>query len=187
MSNPHTSPRFRPMRFGVTRVHLRDGAPGTHYLRAEQDLLPYPERLTDRLRHWAETAPERSFMAQRQPSTDAQGKTTLGDWRHVSYREAWDTARRIAQSLIDRGLSAERPVVILSENSLDHALMGLGCMVAGVPYVPTSPAYSLISQDYDKLKHVLRTVTPGLVFATDGARYAKAIAAAVPGPISPSP
>ncbi|HEX5389890.1 MAG TPA: feruloyl-CoA synthase [Burkholderiaceae bacterium] len=183
MSTPHTSPRFRPMRFGVTRVHLRDGAPGTHYLRAEQDLLPYPERLTDRLRHWAETAPERSFMAQRQPSTDAQGKTTLGDWRHVSYREAWDTARRIAQSLINRGLSAERPVVILSENSLDHALMGLGCMVAGVPYVPTSPAYSLISQDYDKLKHVLRTVTPGLVFATDGARYGKAIAAAVPADV----
>ena len=54
MSTPHTSPRFRPMRFGVTRVHLRDGAPGTHYLRAEQALLPYPERLTDRLRHWAD-------------------------------------------------------------------------------------------------------------------------------------
>jgi feruloyl-CoA synthase len=75
-------------------------------------------------------------------------------------------------------LNTERPVVILSENSLEHALLALGCMLAGVPFVPTSPPYSLVSVDYDKLKHVLRTVTPGLVFASDE-RYAKAIAATV--------
>jgi feruloyl-CoA synthase len=103
---------------------------------------------------------------------------TLGDWRHVTYAQAWATARNIAQALINRGLNAERPVVILSENSLEHALLALGCMVAGVPFVPTSPPYSLISQDFDKLKHVLRTVTPGMVFAGDK-RYAKAIAATV--------
>jgi hypothetical protein len=68
-------------------------------------------------------------------------------------------ARSIAQALINRGLSAERPVVILSENDLEHA-SALGCMVAGVPFVPTSPPYSLISQDYDKLKHVLRPSRP---------------------------
>ena len=78
--------------------------------------------LTDRLRHWADTAPERTFMAQRQPTLDAQGMTVLGDWRHVSYREAWDTARRIAQSLITRGLSAERPVVILDWQGLGYGL-----------------------------------------------------------------
>lgn len=103
---------------------------------------------------------------------------TLGDWRHLSYSEAWSTARNIAQGLIKRDLSVDRPVVILSENSLEHALLALGCMLAGVPFVPTSPAYSLISQDYEKLKHVLRTVTPGMVFACDS-RYAKAIAATV--------
>ena len=69
-------------------------------------------------------------------------------------------------------------MVILSENSLEHALLALGAMVAGVPFVPTSPPYSLVSVDYDKLKHVLKTVTPGMVFASD-ARYAKAIAATV--------
>ncbi|TAM47494.1 MAG: feruloyl-CoA synthase, partial [Burkholderiaceae bacterium] len=100
-------------------------------------------------------------------------------WRHVSYAQAWTSARSIAQALIERGLSAERPVVILSENSLEHALLALGCLVAGVPFVPASPAYSLISQDYDKLRHVLRTVTPGLVFAADAARYGRALAAAV--------
>ena len=166
-----TAPKFRPLQFGVTRVALRDGAPGTHYLRAEQDLQPYPDRLTDRLLHWAQNAPERTFMARRVKNADG----TLGDWRHITYAQAWNTARNIAQGLIDRQLSAERPVAILSENSLEHALLALGCLIAGVPYVPVSPPYSLVSVDYDKLKHVLRTVTPGLVFAQD-ARYAKAIA-----------
>jgi feruloyl-CoA synthase len=102
-----------------------------------------------------------------------------GDWMRVSYAQAWASARSIAQALINRSLSAERPVVILSENDLEHALMALGCLIAGVPFVPTSPAYSLISQDYDKLRHVLKTVTPGLVFAADAARYGKAITSAV--------
>ena len=169
-----TTTSFRPLKFGVTRVTLRDGKPGTHYLQADQALAPYPNRLTDRLQQWAQTRPAQTFMARRVKLADG----TLGDWKHIDYAEAWRTARSIAQALIDRGLSAERPVVILSENSLEHALLALGCMVAGVPYVPTSPPYSLISQDFDKLKHVLRTVTPGLVFASD-TRYARAISATV--------
>ena len=163
---------FRPLTFGVTRVHLRDGAKGSHYLSAEQPLADYPERLTDRLTHWAQTAPDRTWIARRQP-----GQPTSGDWQRISYGQAWATARRIAQGLIDRGLNVERPVVILSENSLEHALMAVGCMLAGVPFVPTSPAYSLISTDFEKLRHVLRTVTPGMVFASDATRYGKAIAA----------
>ena len=169
-----SSPQFRPLRFGVTRVTLQDGVPGTHYLKADQELQAFPDRLTDRLQHWAQHKPDQSLFARRVKLADG----SLGDWRHVTYAQAWRTARNIAQGLINRGLNAERPVVILSENSLEHALLALGCMVAGVPFVPTSPPYSLISQDYDKLKHVLRTVTPGMVFASD-ARYAKAIAATV--------
>jgi feruloyl-CoA synthase len=167
-----TQAKFRPLKFGVTRVSLRDGPSGTHYLKADQALQDYPERLTDRLRHWAEQAPERTMFARRVKQADG----SLGDWRHISFQEAWTTARNIAQSLIDRGLNAERPVAILSENSLEHAMLALGCMLAGVPFVPTSPPYSLISVDYDKLKHVLKTVTPALVFAQDE-RYAKAITA----------
>ena len=169
-----SSPKFRPLRFGVTRVTLKDGVPGTHYLKADQELQAYPERLTDRLQHWATVKPNQTLFARRVKQPDG----TLGDWRHITFAEAWHTARNIAQGLINRGLNAERPVVILSENSLEHALLALGCMVAGVPFVPTSPPYSLVSQDYDKLKHVLRTVTPGMVFASD-ARYAKAITATV--------
>ena len=169
-----SAPRFRPLKFGVTRVALRDGASGTHYLLAEQDLSPFPERLTDRLQHWAQVKPNQTFMARRLKATDGR----LGDWKHLDYATAWSMARSIAQGLINQGLSVDKPVAILSENSLEHALVALGCLIAGVPYTPVSPPYSLISQDYDKLKHILRTVTPGLVFAQD-ARYAKAIAAAV--------
>lgn len=170
-----TDPKFRSLTFGVTRVALRDGAPGVHYLRAEQALQHHATRMTDRLQHWAENAPERIFMARREKLAGG----SPGDWQTVSYAQAWSRARSMAQALIDRGLSAERPVVILSENDLEHALLALGCLVAGVPFVPTSPAYSLVSQDYDKLRHVLKTVTPGLVFAADAARYGKAITAAV--------
>ena len=170
-----TIPKYRALKFGVTRVALRDGPPGVHYLRAEQPLQEHAARMTDRLQHWVQVAPNRIFIARREKL--AGGGT--GDWKTVSYAQAWASARSIAQALINRGLSAERPVVILSENDLEHALLALGCLIAGVPFVPTSPAYSLISQDYDKLRHVLKTVTPGLVFAADAARYGKAITSAV--------
>ena len=168
--------RYRPLAFGVTRAVLRDGAPGVRYLRADQPLGPYAERMTDRLLHWAEAAPERTFMARRVRGADG----SLGDWRHVSYRAAAASARSIAQALLDRGLDAQRPVAILCENGLEHALLALGCLFAGIPYCPVSPPYSIVSQDYDKLRHVLATLTPGLVFAADGTRYGKAIQAVVP-------
>ncbi len=167
--------KFREMKFGVTRVKMREGAQDTRYMRADQDLTPYAARMTDRLVHWAEQAPERTLFARR--CKNADGST--GDWQHISFAQALASARRIAQSLIDRGLNAERPVVILSENDLEHALLALGCMLAGVPYCPASPAYSTISQDFDKLRHILTTLTPGLVFASDAKRYGKAIQTAV--------
>jgi feruloyl-CoA synthase len=174
-----TAPRYRPLDFPVTRVVLREGANGVRYMRAEVPLAACARRMTDRLIHWAETAPDRTFMARRVRHPDG----TTGEWRHISYREALDSARRIGQALIDRGLDQERPVAILSENGLEHALLALGCIYAGVPYCPVSPAYSTVSQDYDKLRHVLQTLTPGLVFAADAARYAKAIAATVSGDV----
>jgi len=172
----NATPRYRPMNFGVTRVKLREGAPGVRYLEAELPLGAYARRVTDYLVHWAEAAPERTFLARR---AQLPGGTT-GDWQHLSYAQALEAARRIGQALLDRGLSADRPVAILSENSLEHALLALGCLYAGVPYCPISPAYATVSQDFDKLRHVMDTLTPGLVFAADGARYGKAIAATVP-------
>jgi len=163
------------MKFGVTRVNIREGADGVRYMSADQKLEDYATRMTDRLVHWAKTKPEATMLAKRVKNTDG----SLGDWRHISYAQAWQSARAIAQALIDRGLSAERPVVILSENDLEHALLSLGCLVAGVPFCAASPAYSTISQDFEKLRHILTTLTPGLVFASDAKRYGKAIEAAV--------
>ena len=167
--------RYRPLVFGVTRVELRGDDGGTQYLKADQPLGDYAARMTDRLLHWAQVAPERTFMARRIKHADGSS----GDWRHISYAEALASARSIGQALLDRGLNAERPVAILSENDLEHALMALGCMYVGIPFCPVSPAYSTVSQDYDKLRHVLDTLTPGLVFASDAGRYGKAIAATV--------
>ena len=170
-----TAVKFRDMKFGVTRVNMREGQNGIRYMMADQALVPYAKRMTDRLVHWAKEKSEQTLFARRVKNTDG----TSGDWHHISYAQAFASARHIAQGLINRGLSADRPVVILSENDLEHALMALGCMVAGIPYCPASPAYSTISQDYDKLRHILSTLTPGLVFAADAARYGKAIQTAV--------
>ena len=165
--------KYRPLTFGVTRATLRDGDAGTHYLMADQALQPFPDRLTDRLVHWAQERPQQTLFARRVKNADGSS----GDWKHISFAQALDAARRIGQGLLDRGLSADRPVLILSENDLEHALLALGCLYAGIPWCPTSPAYSLISQDYDKLKHVIRTLTPGLVFASDANRYGRAMLA----------
>jgi feruloyl-CoA synthase len=167
-------PRYREMRFGITRAILRDGADGVRYLRGDAQLQPYAQRMTDRLVHWAQVQPDAVFMARRERLADG----STGDWRRITYAHALHAARSIGQALLDRGLSADRPVAILGENSLEHALLALGCLYAGIAHGPVSPAYSLISQDYDKLRHVLVTLTPGLVFAPD-ARYAKAITATV--------
>ena len=176
MSSASPQPKYRPMAFGVPRVLMREGASGVRYLRGEPELEAYAPTMGERLAHWARVAPDRTLFARRERHADG----SAGDWQHLSFAQALDGARRIGQALIDRGLNAERPVVMLSENDLDHALLSLACLYVGVPYCSTSPAYSTISTDHGKLKHVMATLTPGLVFASDGARYAKALNAAVP-------
>lgn len=170
MTPSHTA-RYRHFPFGVTQaVVRRDGA--DTYLRCDQDLQAFPSRMTDRLQFWAERQPDAPLYAQRDPADRHR-------WKHLSYGDALAAARQIGQALLDRGLSAERPLVILGENSLDHAALALGAMYAGVPFSPISPAYSLVSKDHGKLRHVMNTLTPGLVAAPD-TRYLAAIGAAVP-------
>jgi feruloyl-CoA synthase len=166
-----TQAPYRHIDFGIRGVRVEQRPDGSQRVVSEPGLGPYPKRLTDRLLQWAAERPEHTFMARRGPD---------GAWRRISYRQALEFARRIGQALLDRGLSVERPVVILSENDLEHAMLALAAQFVGVPHAPVSPAYSTVSQDHEKLRHVMRTLTPGLVFAADGARYAKALAAAVP-------
>ena len=159
-------PKYREFKYGVTRAIVSTSGDAT-YLQAENDLEAYGVRLTDRLEYWAQHRPDRTWMARR----DAVTK----EWIHISYAEAWDKAQRIGQSFLDMGLSVDRPVAILSENSLEHALIAIGAMTVGIPYCSVSSAYSLLSQDFEKLKHIFATITPGFVYASDWDKYSKAI------------
>ena len=165
------APRYRDARVGGCLAATLESLPdGSVVLRSTEALKPYPARLTDRLEHWAREAPERTFVARR-----AAGGA---DWIRLTYAQALDRARRVGQALMARGLSVGRPVAILSDNDLEHLTLVLGAMWAGIPYAPVSSAYSLVSSDYGKLRHILDATTPGLVFAS-GPTYAKAIAAVV--------
>ncbi|MET0971633.1 MAG: feruloyl-CoA synthase [Tardiphaga sp.] len=164
-------PPLRPISFGTIDVAITRESDGTIHLRPRTQLAAYPDRITDPLHHWAEHAPDRVFMAER-----GEG----GGWREVTYAQMLQAARRIASALLARGLSAERPVVILSGNSVDHALLAFGAFYAGIPYCPVSPAYSLVSKDYGKLGYLMKLLTPGLVFADDADAFADAIRLNVP-------
>jgi len=165
------APRFRPVRLGPTDVVVERRPDGTMHLRSPHALGPYPAKLTERLEYWAARAPDRVLFAQR------DGK---GGWRSVTYAETLEKARRIGEALLRRPVSPQRPIAILSGNDIEHALLGLAALYIGVPYVPISPAYSLISQDFGKLRHVFDLLTPGLVFAADGKAFERAIEAVVP-------
>src|SRR5689334_19167175 len=161
---------LRPISFGTPAVHVERRDDGTIYLRPKTRLRDYPVRLTDRLHHWAAAAPDRVFMAERNA---ARG------WRQITYAELLASSRHIASALLARGLSAEKPVVILSGNSIDHALVAFGALYAGIPFCPVSAAYSLVSRDYGKLGYLMKLLTPGLVFADDATKFADALVANV--------
>jgi feruloyl-CoA synthase len=161
---------LRAISFGNPTVTVERHDNGTIYLRPKAQLRDYPVRLTDRLHHWAKAEPNRVFMAER----DAKG-----GWRQLTYAQLLTSARRIASALLVRGLSAEKPIVILSGNSIDHALLAFGALYAGIPFCPVSPAYSLVSRDYGKLGFLMKLLTPGLVFADDATKFSDALTANV--------
>jgi feruloyl-CoA synthase len=162
---------LRPISFGDPAVSVDRRDDGTIYLRPKIALGEYPVRLTDRLHLWAKAEPDRIFMAER---------TADGGWRHINYAQLLASSRRIASALLARDLSAEKPIVILSGNSIDHALVAFGALYAGIPFCPVSPAYSLVSKDYAKLGYLMKLLTPGLVFADDATKFADALSANVP-------
>ena len=156
-------------------VEVETLAGGGWLLRCPHPLDPYPDHLVVCLRQWAEQAPERDFLCQRAAD---------GGWRRVTYGAAARLSAGIAQALIDRGHGPERPVAILSDNSIDFALLMLGALHVSVPVMPVSTAYSLMSSDHAKLKAVVAHHRPGIVFVDDPAPYAKALAALEPSRIA---
>jgi feruloyl-CoA synthase len=167
---PSAAHPLRAISFGNPTVTIDRRDNGTIYLRPKIALGDYPLRITDRLHHWATTEPNRVFMAER----DGSG------WRKITYAQLLASARSIASGLLARDLSPEKPIVILSGNSIDHALMAFAALYAGIPFCPVSPAYSLISKDFGKLAYLIKLLTPGLVFADDATKFADALRANVP-------
>ena len=153
--------------FAPARVEVEDIARGRLLLRSPVALEPYARSLLAYLIRWAKEAPQRTFLAEREGS---------GAWRRLSYADTHHQVRRIAQALLDRGLDGRRPVMILSDNSIESGLLQLAAMHVGVPAVPVSPAYSLISDDFAKLRRVFALIRPGLIFVARGTPFAKALA-----------
>jgi feruloyl-CoA synthase len=167
-------PPLREVRLGPQDVLVERRGDGVILMRSPHPLPPYPGNITERLVHWAKTTPNRVFLAQR---------NAAGDWRTLTYAETFAHVRAVAAALLERDLSPERPIAILSGNDIEHALLGLAAMHVGIPYAPISVPYSLLSQDFGKLKAIIEILTPGLVFAASGTAFARAIAAAVPASV----
>ena len=148
--------------FAIPRVSAESRPDGTLVLRSPEPLQAADRCIGDWLVRWAARAPERVFIADR----DATGA-----WRRVTYAQALAQVERIAACLLELGLSEQRPLAVLSDNSVEHALMMLGAMHAGVPYASVSQAYSLMSRDHAKLKAIFRLLDPGLVYVGDEAKF----------------
>jgi feruloyl-CoA synthase len=149
------------------RVAQRTTPDGAIVLQSEIDLEPYATNVGQWLTARATTDPDRVFLAQR--DGDGEG------WVELTFADAHSRARAVAQALLDRELGPERPVMILSGASLDHAVLSFACQLVGVPVVPVSVAYSQLSDDHAKVRTIHDEVTPGLVYAEDGGAFTGAL------------
>ena len=145
---------------------------GTIRLKSTTPLQPHARCVGDWLEHWAQQTPDRIFLGERS-SVDAP-------WTTLTYRDALRQVRSVAAWILAQGLSAERPLVILSDNSIDHALLALASMHVGVPAAAISPAYSLVSKDFDKLKGMISLLEPGAIYVSSLKPFAAALAAIAP-------
>ena len=161
------SDAIREVSFAKPAVDVENLSDGGVVLRSPQSIGDYPESQSAWLIKWASKTPNSIFLADR----------SIGEsgWRRITYQEFLTQIASVAQALLNRGLSVERPVAILSDNSIDNALLLYGAMHVGIPVVPISPAYTLMSDDFGKLKHILEVTNPGLVYVSNGEKFAKAL------------
>ena len=164
----------REVRLGAFDVSVERRQDGALLVHPKGALGPYPTKVTAWLEHWARVTPDNIFLAQ--PDADGARRT-------FTYGQVLGVVRRIGAALLTRNLSADRPVAILSGNDVEHALLGLAATYVGVAYAPISPAYSLMSADFAKLRAIIGLLTPGLVFVNDGTPFARAVSTAVAGDV----
>ncbi|MBI1262659.1 MAG: AMP-binding protein [Rhizobiales bacterium] len=167
-----SKPPFRKANYVEPRIEVEHRADGSILLRNPHPLREVPENLIAPFRRWAQEDPARIWLGKRHPV-----KEGLGDWQLLSYGEALEKIEAIAQALLDRGFDQSTPLMILSGNSIEHALMTYGAILAGVPAVPVSPAYSTMSSDFEKLKYVVGLIEPKMIFMQEAGPFSRALAA----------
>jgi feruloyl-CoA synthase len=168
MPSPKSLPPFKELPLLPPKIYSQARADGSYIIRSLYDLGPQHRSIAHLLEERASQHPNRNLLAQRTPQ---------GPWRYITYGEANQKANAVAQALLDRKLGPQTPLLILSGNSIEHAVMMLGAMKARVPVAPVSVAYSLFSQDHGKLRHVAQLTKPKMVFVDNGPLYAKALQA----------
>jgi feruloyl-CoA synthase len=157
-----------PLMLAPPRVDCERRADGSMVLRSPVPLEPYARCIGEWLERWARETPDAPAFAERRSD---------GSFRRLSWREARQAVGSVAQWLIDRELPEGKPVVVLSENAIDHALLMLASMHIGRPSCSVSTAYSRLTRDYAKITGMVAALDPALIYAADGPAYANAIAA----------
>ena len=158
--------------FATPEIVADRRADGTIWLKSTAPLQQHARCVGDWLEHWARQTPGRIFLGER--------SNVEAPWTTVTYAGALQKVRSVAAWILAQGLSAEHPLVILSDNSIDHALFALAAMHVGVPAAAISPAYSLVSKDFDKLKSMIGLLDPGAIFVSSLKLFAPALAAIKP-------
>jgi feruloyl-CoA synthase len=158
---------FKNTHFGPTTTKKSVQDDGSILLKLEQNLEEFPEKITEKLIYWAETKPDKIFISKRSIENN--------EWESLTYKETYNKVKSIAQYLLNLNFSSGETIVILSENTLEHALLVLAALHIGIPYTPISPPYSLVSNDFGKLKHCLELMTPKFVFAQNANIYRNAL------------
>ncbi len=163
---------FLKIRIEKPQVEMTVPDDHTTYIRTTTKLKPSPDRITERLQYWAHHAPDRVFLAER---------NSAGKWKQITYAETWQRVNQLSQFLLGCSISPDKPLAIISGNSISHGLIALAALHIGIPYAPISPNYALRSTNYEKLRHCISLLNPGLIYINDYNDFAKAIQHTAPG------
>jgi len=167
-------PPFRKVNYVPKEIEIDRRDDGSIILRNPHPLVEPSKNLIEPIRKWAQERPDQIWLAKRRPAEPGQ---EFGPWEELTYAQANKRVNALAAAFLARGLAQETPVMILSGNSIEHALVTYGAILAGVPAVPVSPSYSTMSSDFDKLKYVFELIQPKLIFMQESALFEKALAA----------
>lgn len=146
-------------------VETETRADGSILMRSTHALTPSVARTGDWLHHWAETAPDRVFLAERSGA----------GWRAESYSGVLERVRAVGAALLARGLDATTPILVMSGNGVDHGILALAAQFVGVPIVPVAEQYALVHGAHGRLREVIGLVNPKLAYVVDADQFGEAL------------